>query len=121
MNGIVTSMMFQFSTKFRSLLPNRSNLHSVSESIFIYVYTRDGKLSREISLLHVKLVAVEEKVFIFLNASFTRTSWSIAIKLMLKSLLIQCAEVHPKLCQLFDTFYIKDIINSVIRWPYNCK
>ena len=32
MNEIVASMMILFSTKFRSLLPNRSKLHSASES-----------------------------------------------------------------------------------------
>ena len=32
MNEVVASMMILFSTKFRSLLPNRSKLHSASES-----------------------------------------------------------------------------------------
>ena len=37
MNEIVASMMILFSTMFRSLLPNRSKLHSASESNFFYV------------------------------------------------------------------------------------
>ena len=33
MNEIVASMIILFSTKFRSLVPNRSKVHSASESV----------------------------------------------------------------------------------------
>ena len=58
---------------------------------------------------------------IILNASSTHTNWATAVKVVSKSVLIQRAEVHTKLCQLFDTFYIKDIIKGVFIQPYNRK
>ena len=54
-------------------------------------------------------MAVQEKVFIILNASPKHTSWATTIRVVSKSVLIQCAQVHTQLCQLFDAFFIKDI------------
>ena len=122
MNEIVASMMILFSTKFRFLFPNRSKLQSVSEfSLLMSISRRKRSLAKEISTHQVKLVVVQEKVLVIFNNFPTHTSWATTVKVVSKSVLIQCAEVHTQLCQLFYTFYIKDIINSVFRWSYNCK
>ena len=52
MNGIVASMMILFSIKFRSLLPNRSKLHSAFESNLFM--SKPGIVSWRKRSLHVK-------------------------------------------------------------------
>ena len=64
-------------------------------------------MAREISTHHVNLAAVQEKVLIILNASSIHTNWSTAIKVVSKSVLIQCAAVHPQLDHILANSFSK--------------
>ena len=68
---------------------------------------------KEISTEQILLLAVQEKVFIILNAPHTLADWAAAIQFVSKSMLIECTEIHMQLCQLFNTFHIEDIIIRV--------
>ena len=80
-----------------------------SLKIFANFWDLGGQVSaqQEISAHQVELMPVREREFIILNASPMYTSGASTIKVVSKSVHIQCTEVHTQLCYLYDLFYIK--------------
>ena len=76
---------------------------------------------KEISTQQIILFAVREKVFIIHNARLTLTSRAAAIKIVSKSVLIECTEFHAQPYQLFNAFNIEDVTIRVSSWSYDCK